>query len=365
MQPAQAAGVDDEVVAGVAPDAEGQAADGLRDVRAVGSDALQIPGVGQTHLSPLALRSGGERHATPAHRHESQCKPKSRAPGDTIRGVNPLIHHRPEAQRFDTVVDGHLALCDYRRSDDNVDLHHTEVPPPLEGRGLAAALVAATLAWARHEGLRVLPSCSYVAAYMRRHPETLDLLHDRAAPVLAFWFGEPAATTPRAEWFRKDPAFDTEIRARFGALIEVALGGGLQAWDATSAGALARIVVLDQFTRNAFRDSARAFAGDTLALAAAQALVARGDDRRLPPLQRWFAYLPFEHAEDRAVQRQSMALFDALAAEHPGLADTRHWALKHFEIVERFGRYPHRNALLGRESTPEETAFLQQPGSSF
>ena len=268
-------------------------------------------------------------------------------------------------QRFETVVDGHLALCSYTRHEASVVLHHTEVPPPVGGRGLAAELVAATLAWARHEGLQVQPTCSYVAAYMRRYPETQDLLQDRAAAVRAFWFGEPAATAPRGEWFRKDAAFDAEIRTRFGSLLETALAGGLQAWDATPAGALARTVVLDQFTRNAFRDSARAFAGDTLALAAAQALVARGDDRRLPPLQRWFAYLPFEHAEDMAAQEQSMLLFGRLAEEHPAHADAHHWAQKHFEIVERFGRYPHRNAVLGRKSTPEEQAFLQQPGSSF
>lgn len=279
--------------------------------------------------------------------------------------MNTAVHHHPEHQRFDAVVDGRLALCSYHRQGDTLVLHHTEVPPPLEGRGLAAALVAAALAWARHEGLRVQPRCSYVAAYMRRHPETQDLLDDRAARVRTFWFGEPPTTTPRAAWFRKDAAFDAQIRDDFGALIETALAGGLQAWDSTPAGTLARILVLDQFTRNAYRDTARAFAGDALALAAAQALVASGGDRTLAPLQRWFVYLPFEHAEDLAMQRQSMALFTALAEEHPGLADARHWAQKHFEVIERFGRYPHRNALLGRPSTPQELAYLQQPGSGF
>lgn len=279
--------------------------------------------------------------------------------------MNTPVKHHPEARRFEAVVDGYLALCSYHPQGDTVVLHHTEVPPALQGQGVAAALVAAALAWARHEGLRVQPTCSYVATYMRRHPETQDLLADRAAAVRGFWFGEPPAATPRAEWFRKDAAFDAQIRARFGALIETALAGGLRAWEATPAGTLARIVVLDQFTRNSFRDSARAFAGDALALAAAQALVAAGGDRAFAPLQRWFTYLPFEHAEDLAVQRQSMALFTALADEHPALADARHWAQKHFEVIERFGRYPHRNALLGRASTPEEVAFLQQPGSSF
>lgn len=186
-----------------------------------------------------------------------------------------------------------------------------------------------------------------------------------ATEVLAFWFGEPPSGTPRAEWFRKDPAFDDTVRQRFGTRLQAALAGGLGHWDTTPAGALARIVVLDQFTRNAFRDTPQAFAGDTLALAAAEALVARGDDRALAPLARWFAYLPFEHAESLAQQRRSVALFDALAAEHPGMADAREWAVKHLVIVERFGRFPHRNAILGRPSTPEELAFLQQPGSSF
>ncbi len=183
--------------------------------------------------------------------------------------------------------------------------------------------------------------------------------------VLDFWFGTPPTTTPRAEWFRKDPAFDTLVRERFGATLEAALAGGLAGWDGTPQGALARLVVLDQFTRNAFRDTPRAFAGDALALAAAEALVARGDDRRLAPLQRWFAYLPFEHAESLGAQQRSVALFDALAAEHPALSEARDWAVKHLVVVERFGRFPHRNAVLGRPSTPEEAAFLQQPGSSF
>jgi uncharacterized protein (DUF924 family) len=186
-----------------------------------------------------------------------------------------------------------------------------------------------------------------------------------AADVLAFWFGEPPASQPRAEWFRKDAAFDGLIRQRFAATIETALAGGLQDWDATDGGALARIVVLDQFTRNTLRDTPGAFAGDTLALSAARALVARGGDLALTPLQRPFVYLPFEHAEDMAVQHESMRLFSALAAAEPAMADAQLWAQKHFDIVQRFGRYPHRNAILGRVSTPEEVAFLSQPGSGF
>ena len=185
--------------------------------------------------------------------------------------------------------------------------------------------------------------------------------------VLAFWFGNPPVTAPRAEWFRKDEAFDATIRDRFGAVIEAALARALEGpdWPGTPTGVLARLIVLDQFTRNAFRGTARAFAGDGSALAWARALVASGGDRELPPLQRWFVYLPFEHAEDAAMQAESLRLFGALAAEHPALDDARVWAVKHAEVIARFGRYPHRNAILGRKSTPEELAFLAQPGSSF
>ncbi len=186
-----------------------------------------------------------------------------------------------------------------------------------------------------------------------------------AAAVLDFWFGQPRSASPRGEWFRKDDAFDRRIATGFGATLDAALAGGLREWDRTAEGALARIVVLDQFTRNAFRGTARSFAGDALALAAARALVDAGADRDLPPLQRWFVYLPFEHAEDRAMQQQSLRLFGWLAAEHPALDDAAVWAVKHAEVIERFGRYPHRNALLGRPSTDEEKAFLAQPGSAF
>lgn len=186
-----------------------------------------------------------------------------------------------------------------------------------------------------------------------------------ARDVLDFWFGTPPATTPRAEWFRKSEDFDGLIRSRFGALVQQALEGGLAHWDGSPAGTLARIVLLDQFTRNAFRGTPRAFAGDGLALAAAQALVGAGLDRQLEPLQRWFVYLPFEHAEDRAAQAESVRLFEALAAEHPGMADASEWARRHREVVDRFGRFPHRNVILGRPSSPEELAFLAQPGSSF
>ncbi len=287
------------------------------------------------------------------------------------------VTHNEPGQRFEMGSGNNLAVCNYSRSGGLLVLHHTEVPRALQGQGQAATLVAATLAWARAQGLRVQPACSYVASYMRRHPETQDLLETAAVPmatlatlataqdVLVFWFGEPAAAQPRPEWFRKDEAFDALIRQRFGGTLAAALAGGLRHWDATAQGALARIVVLDQFTRNAWRDTPRAFAGDALALAAAQALVAAGADGALLPLQRWFVYLPFEHAEDLALQQRAVQLFGALAEQHPGLADASVWAQKHHDVVARFGRFPHRNAILGRVSTAEEEAFLAQPGSRF
>jgi uncharacterized protein (DUF924 family) len=188
-----------------------------------------------------------------------------------------------------------------------------------------------------------------------------------AAAILEFWFGaedSPSPGTPRDVWFRKDAAFDAEIRARFRTAIAVAVAGGYGEWCATAEGALARVLVLDQFTRNAYRDTPAAFAGDARALATAQDAVERGLDRSLKPFGRWFLYMPFEHAEDSAAQHRSLALFGALA-EDSGLAAPLEWAQKHADVIARFGRYPHRNAILGRTSTPEEVAFLGQPGSRF
>ena len=184
-----------------------------------------------------------------------------------------------------------------------------------------------------------------------------------ARDVLAFWFG-PAPHAARAEWFRKDESFDAAIRARFGDAVEAAIGGGFEHWRATPHGALARILLTDQFTRNIHRGTARAFAGDPVALETAIGAVDAGHDRALDGFERGFCYLPFEHAEDPAMQERSLALFGALA-EETGRRDALDWAEKHAVVIRRFGRYPHRNAILGRASTPDEIAFLREPGSSF
>ena len=182
-----------------------------------------------------------------------------------------------------------------------------------------------------------------------------------AGDIHAFWFG---AAAPDPRWFAGDPAFDAAIRARYGAAIEAALAGGFEAWSATPRGALAGVLLHDQFTRNVFRGTPRAFAGDPLALGLAGDAVDAGFDRALGPYERWFLYLPFEHSEDASVQDRSLRLFGALARE-TGRRDALDWAEKHAAIVRRFGRYPHRNAILGRASTAEELAFLGEPGSGF
>lgn len=187
------------------------------------------------------------------------------------------------------------------------------------------------------------------------------------AAVLEFWFGVPGSPgygRARREWFAKDPAFDAEIRRRFLALHASAALGECDRWAASPRELLALVIVLDQFSRNLYRDDARAFSQDGRALSAAKLLLEREWDRQLAPLERQFAYLPFEHAEDLAEQDRAVALFAALEAfeETRGLTE---WAGKHRAIVRRFGRFPHRNAALGRETTPEEAAFLLEPGSRF
>jgi len=185
--------------------------------------------------------------------------------------------------------------------------------------------------------------------------------------VLDFWFGAPASLErgrPRKAWFEKSDAFDAAVRERFGATHAAADTGALDAWRRTPHAALALVITLDQFPRNMFRGEARAFASDPRALGVARELVARGYDAAMMPVERCFAYLPFEHAEDLAAQRRAVELFASMAQDSWG-ATTLDYARRHHDVIARFGRFPHRNAILGRVSTPEEIAFLQEPGSSF
>ena len=177
-----------------------------------------------------------------------------------------------------------------------------------------------------------------------------------AIDVLQFWFSE---LEPR-QWWVKDEALDREIEERFGNAHADAAAGKLYHWREDAAGRLAEIIVLDQFSRNLFRDSACAFAYDGMALVLAQEAVRIGADREVDIPERNFFYMPYMHSESMAIHMQAVKLFD-----QPGLEFNLEFELKHKAIIDRFGRYPHRNAVLGRESTAEEIEFLKQPGSSF
>ena len=174
--------------------------------------------------------------------------------------------------------------------------------------------------------------------------------------VIEFWFEE---ITP-AQWWQKNEQLDALIGAKFTNLHQAATRCELFAWRRRPLGRLAEIIVLDQFSRNLFRDHAGAFAHDSLALTLAQQTIAAGIDQRLSAKQRGFLYMPYMHSESREIQQQSVQLFS-----QPGLDAHVSSAQRHRDIIERFGRFPHRNKILGRTSTAEEEAFLQQPGSSF
>lgn len=175
--------------------------------------------------------------------------------------------------------------------------------------------------------------------------------------VLQFWFEE---ITP-AQWWQKEPAFDAEIAHRFGALLAQAEAGELYHWRATAQGRLAEIILLDQFSRNIYRDTPRAFAQDGMALVLAQEAVAQGALTQLTTAeQRSFLLMPYMHSESAIVHEVAAPLFQQYAS-----AESYEFELKHKAIVDQFGRYPHRNSVLGRESSTKELAFLQQPGSSF
>jgi len=193
--------------------------------------------------------------------------------------------------------------------------------------------------------------------------------------ILRFWFGTETDDAVVAEqrgqlWWKKSPETDAEIRNRFAGVLDEAVNGRCEQWLEDARGRLAVIILADQFSRNMYRDTPRAFASDNLALSWCKEGLAAGADRDLRPIERVFFYLPLEHSESLDDQDRSVALFAELADSVPdaqgklfdGYLD---YAARHREIVQRFGRFPHRNAILGRVSTAEELAFLKQPGSSF
>jgi uncharacterized protein (DUF924 family) len=187
-----------------------------------------------------------------------------------------------------------------------------------------------------------------------------------ATEILQFWFaGDPATDRPatqRKVWFEKDAAFDLAC-ADFAAARDLAKAGALDAWAETPQGGLALLILLDQFSRNLHRGSAEAFASDAKARAIARAMLARGFDQALTPVERMFVYLPFEHSEDLADQDLSVRLFAALDAAAGG--EVHDYAVRHRDVVRRFGRFPHRNAALGRANTAAEAAYLAEPDAGF
>ncbi|MCW3481374.1 DUF924 domain-containing protein [Neisseriaceae bacterium JH1-16] len=186
--------------------------------------------------------------------------------------------------------------------------------------------------------------------------------------VLDFWFGGhdlDALSVTQDYWFAKDEAFDAELRRRFLGLWQSARAGQLDDDVDSARGALALAIVLDQFPRNLFRGTADAFATDAQARGLAREALASRWDVALPPVARWFFYLPLEHSEALADQEESLRLYGTLPEDSPDRDSVLDYARRHHAVVARFGRFPHRNAMLGRASTPEEQHFLTQPGSSF
>jgi len=174
--------------------------------------------------------------------------------------------------------------------------------------------------------------------------------------ILDFWFEQ----TEPAQWWKKDDAFDALLRERFSELHTRASQCELYEWRKEPAGRLAEIIILDQFSRNMFRDSAKAFASDAMSLTLSQEAIANGADQVLTPLQRSFLYMPFMHSESLKIHEVAVDLF-----RKNGIQNNLDFEISHKKIIEQFGRYPHRNEVLGRESTAEEIEFLSQPGSSF
>jgi uncharacterized protein (DUF924 family) len=198
---------------------------------------------------------------------------------------------------------------------------------------------------------------------------------ENATSILVYWFGTSAddADVVREKsslWWKKDPETDAEIRRRFEQTVEAETRGALESWSGSPRGQLARTLLCDQFPRNMYRDTPRAFAGDGRARQIARALLDLGTDRKLRRIERVFVYLPFEHSENAQDQATSVRLFSALRDEASNVEKATYenylgYALKHQAIIDRFGRFPHRNRILGRESSPEERGFLKGPDSSF
>jgi uncharacterized protein (DUF924 family) len=185
--------------------------------------------------------------------------------------------------------------------------------------------------------------------------------------ILNFWFGkpdEPNYGRSRKEWFVKDRVFDEEVRSRFLETYQKAASGELDSWQEYPLSCLALIIALDQFPRNMFRNTPQAFASDDRALQVAKYAVDRNFDKELLPVQRWFIYCPFEHSENLQDQQKSVELFTTLK-DNPDSESAIDYAYRHLKVIERFGRFPHRNKILARQNTPEEEEFLKQPGSSF
>jgi uncharacterized protein (DUF924 family) len=184
---------------------------------------------------------------------------------------------------------------------------------------------------------------------------------ERARALIDFWFGpegDPERETHRQIWFRSTPEHDTTLRHRFLADYESAAAGELTAWEEAPESALALVLLLDQIPRNIFRDTPRAYATDAAARAAAERALAKGFDALLPSAWRKFLYMPLHHSESLADQQRSLQLFEALP-DRTGREGTRRYAMRYIDVIARFGRFPHRNAILGRPSTAEEIAFLE------
>ena len=196
--------------------------------------------------------------------------------------------------------------------------------------------------------------------------------HEKQDLIRRFWFGDDSLHLLRNQslWFGKVPEFDAKVRTTFEPLLDQAAAGAFDDWPETKNGALALVLLCDQFPRNAYRDDDRAFAFDHRALKATQIAMARSFDKTLSPVERCFLYLPLEHSEDLTVQEQSVGLFEELVSlsspdEAAFIVSARDYAIKHRDIIARFGRFPHRNDILGRSSTRDENQFLKQPGSAF